>query len=697
MPYSGPADRTLPASVARMPRRVRAIWVEVFNANYDAADEGIAFRAAFAAARRALEANKMAEREQAAKAMTQTDGGHAYGASAFLFVPDPEKPSTWKLRIEELPGKVTVAQLGRAAAALSGKGFMGNPVQGLSDAERKSAAKRLIALYHGQDVADADIPEYLFGIAGEKPKAKEATLQDAGLLALHGEPVEKAGARHSAADHAKLAEIKGHASAIHQCVNDLGGSDEQDAEKAVSLSQWQQAVESALLETFPGLWCVQVTDEYAIAAESASAMPGDMQMGEQATELDAEAEPPDEHPMAGIPHYWKIPYTVEYQGAGDDAEIVVSVQFAARGDWLPVVPVFDELKAFDQADGRTRWLGISSGGFRDRDGEIVSSAFLASAVKAGDETGQRGTLDVWHIPGSDVGTCDFQALADGFLLESGLFDETPAGVHAASAVKALGQQAGMSIQFLYANKQDGVYDPPGVILRRSILPRTAAAFPWSGMALKEFSDMAVKIDEKKRQFLAEVVGEDETATILAGLERGAEALKANGVAFKELQPEAASEAAPAEAAQPEPATAEVKEAAPTETVTPVPEATAEADKETVSAQTETEFVLSDVAMQDIAALVEKSFGATVDSRLADMLAQLETMHAAVTKMSADYAAMTAEVAALKAADETKIAAIVRDLPRATIKQIQRPTQRPPEPATEAPVSLLEQGKKALYG
>lgn len=102
----------------------------------------------------------------------KTEDGREYPASAYLYVPDPDRPSTWKLRIWETPEeKVTVAQLGRAAAAL-GPGFRGNRVE-LPPEERRKAARRLIRLYHEQGVDDEEIPDYLFEIAGVRPRFSE--------------------------------------------------------------------------------------------------------------------------------------------------------------------------------------------------------------------------------------------------------------------------------------------------------------------------------------------------------------------------------------------------------------------------------------------------------------------------------------------------------------------------------------------
>lgn len=55
------------------------------------------------------------------KAM-KTEQGKKLPASAFAYVPDPEKPSTWKLRIDD-------ATHVRSAVAALGKGMMGNKVQ----------------------------------------------------------------------------------------------------------------------------------------------------------------------------------------------------------------------------------------------------------------------------------------------------------------------------------------------------------------------------------------------------------------------------------------------------------------------------------------------------------------------------------------------------------------------------------------
>jgi hypothetical protein len=89
----------------------------------------------------------------------KTEGGVKYPASDYAYVPDKEKPSTWKLRMSAgRPGNITVAQLGRAAAAFSPGGFRGQKVQIPSNAVAGVKAK-IRAAYKKLDVKPADIPD----------------------------------------------------------------------------------------------------------------------------------------------------------------------------------------------------------------------------------------------------------------------------------------------------------------------------------------------------------------------------------------------------------------------------------------------------------------------------------------------------------------------------------------------------------
>ena len=119
------------------------------------------------------------DKEDAEQSQTQaddgqdykTDNGQKFSKGAYLIIGDEKKPSTWKIRIEETPGKVTVAQLGRAYAALT-KGFRGNKVDAPGSA-KSSALTRLKSLYKEKGApwpgdrekktqsVDSDAPEWI--------------------------------------------------------------------------------------------------------------------------------------------------------------------------------------------------------------------------------------------------------------------------------------------------------------------------------------------------------------------------------------------------------------------------------------------------------------------------------------------------------------------------------------------------------
>ena len=107
------------------------------------------------------------------QAPMKTEDGEQYPASAFAYVPDPEKPSTWKLRIwESLTAKATRAQLGRASAALSPGGYRGNRVEIPTD-DLPAVKKKIRSAYRSLDVADEDIPKWVM----ETEKGEKETMR----------------------------------------------------------------------------------------------------------------------------------------------------------------------------------------------------------------------------------------------------------------------------------------------------------------------------------------------------------------------------------------------------------------------------------------------------------------------------------------------------------------------------------------
>jgi len=95
------------------------------------------------------------------QAVMKTEDGLKFPAAAFAYVPDPEKSTTWKLRLWEDPEKkVTRAQLGRAAAALSPGGFRGQKVA-IPSADMPAVKRKIRGEYRKLDVEDEDIPRWV--------------------------------------------------------------------------------------------------------------------------------------------------------------------------------------------------------------------------------------------------------------------------------------------------------------------------------------------------------------------------------------------------------------------------------------------------------------------------------------------------------------------------------------------------------
>lgn len=95
------------------------------------------------------------------QAVMKTEDGVGFPAEAYAYVPDPEKPSEWKLRLWEDPKqKVTRKQLGAAAAALSPGGFRGQRVDIPRD-DLAAVKRKIRVAYRSLDVPDEDMPRWV--------------------------------------------------------------------------------------------------------------------------------------------------------------------------------------------------------------------------------------------------------------------------------------------------------------------------------------------------------------------------------------------------------------------------------------------------------------------------------------------------------------------------------------------------------
>lgn len=102
------------------------------------------------------------EETEILKAKMKTDAGKKYPASSYLFTPDKEKVSTWKLRVYDENGVLDKDLLSAAIASFSEGGYRGNRVQlPVEDAKRiKAKLKQLwISAYPDKDISE--MPEHM--------------------------------------------------------------------------------------------------------------------------------------------------------------------------------------------------------------------------------------------------------------------------------------------------------------------------------------------------------------------------------------------------------------------------------------------------------------------------------------------------------------------------------------------------------
>lgn len=110
---------------------------------------------------------------------TRREDGEDFPPEAFAYVPNPEEPSTWKLRLwDSLEEKVTAAQVGRALAALGPGGFRGNRVQ-IPAADLPAVRRKILAAWRSVHDTDAEIPEVLKEETFVPPKGVQEAAQRA--------------------------------------------------------------------------------------------------------------------------------------------------------------------------------------------------------------------------------------------------------------------------------------------------------------------------------------------------------------------------------------------------------------------------------------------------------------------------------------------------------------------------------------
>ena len=186
---------------------------------------------------------------------------------------------------------------------------------------------------------------------------------------------------------------------------------------------------------------------------------------------------------------------------------------------------------FKDRHGHDRWLSVTTTAYLDADNEIISTKAIQQIVKHGDQTGQRGTLRFWHVPGMDIGVCDWQATAkdNRFLIESGTFNG-PAQAAIGRKMAAKGYQ--MSPGFLHSRAQpvNGVFDTI-ILFERSPVPFGRASNRFTRFLTKEQR----MLNEEKRKEWQDIASEhpDLLQELLASVEKTDKAAQGQNVVYKD--------------------------------------------------------------------------------------------------------------------------------------------------------------------
>lgn len=179
-----------------------------------------------------------------------------------------------------------------------------------------------------------------------------------------------------------------------------------------------------------------------------------------------------------------------------------------------------------------RWVAAFSNNFEDRDEEIISE-------KAWDGYLQRVNAgfvpmpELWigHIKGTRHGIADMVFGAGNFVVATGSFDDTPI---AAEAIKYYTSKEGRDVPLSHGFTfpkwafKNGIYEVVNTFEITTLPPPLVASNPYTEY---EVFDSMKQIDPNQRAALKNMLGAT-ADDILANLEKGSEALKDAGVAFK---------------------------------------------------------------------------------------------------------------------------------------------------------------------
>lgn len=193
----------------------------------------------------------------------------------------------------------------------------------------------------------------------------------------------------------------------------------------------------------------------------------------------------------------------------------------------PVHVVFSCIK---QVDGRTRFFTVFSNYYKDKQGEILSSAAHKEYVDWVTSTGAYPDLQLWHCGNkSKWGKVDWVEYVDGLVCASGLIDAGKEEI----AERITKEDLGVSHGFI------GLVNKEKIVTKYrtfeiSPLPKWAAANLWTGINFVN-EGVEMPFTEQKRNWLKSVAGLSDD--VINGMEKDVDGLASNlktlGLEFKE--------------------------------------------------------------------------------------------------------------------------------------------------------------------
>ncbi|KPV48201.1 hypothetical protein SE17_39345, partial [Kouleothrix aurantiaca] len=201
---------------------------------------------------------------------------------------------------------------------------------------------------------------------------------------------------------------------------------------------------------------------------------------------------------------------------------------------------------YKAADGTPRWLARTTTAYRDRDGEILSTAALDADSQRMMTTRQFGPLRWWHVgrpdpgipaapwgPGLDIGDCDFSMVIGRTRVESGTFKSAAL----ARAVARIADRLELSPGFFHPPMQPdagGVFSQMRTFERSLVPVRYARASNlYTGLTVKETRMDEAEMEKRFKAAIAELGLTPAQAEALGGqLVATEKAAAAAGIAFK---------------------------------------------------------------------------------------------------------------------------------------------------------------------